>query len=139
MRRRLGAHPAAAERLVTGGYGAEQGLEYKTHGDQVTVERRPAKHVDREYDGLGGVHRRPDKRPVVVIGRHKPRHEQPHDQRAEAEPDERAEYRGQPGPAQAQLGRVAATALGERVAGRAQCGPHLVRVGGHHVALEQAH
>jgi len=128
-----------AEFLVTGAYGAEQGVEHEAHGDQVTVERRPQEHVDGEYDGLDDVHHRPDGGHFVVLGRHEPRYDDPHDQRAEAEGDERAEDDGQRGPALAHHGRVAATATGERVPGRVQRGAHPTRVGGRRVALEQAH
>jgi len=92
---------SAADLLVAQAHGAEYGVEHETHGDQITVERRPAEHVDREYGGLDDVHDRPDDGLVVVLGCQEPRHDQPHDQRAEAEPDERAEYCGQPGPAHA--------------------------------------
>jgi len=128
-----------AELLITGAHGAEQRVEHEAHGDQVTVERRPQEHVDGEYEGLDDVHHCPDVGHVVVLGRHEPRYEHPHEQRAEAERDERAEDGGQRGPATAQLGRVADTATGERVPGRLQRGAHPVRVGHHHVALEQAH
>jgi len=125
--------------LVAGAHGAEHGLEHETHCDQVTVERRPAKHVDREYDGLDDVHRRPDEGLVVVLGRQEPRYDQPHDQRAEAYPDERAEYGGQPGPAPSHQGRIAATATGESVPGHLQRDAYPVRVDRQRVALEQAH
>lgn len=84
----------ATDLLVAEAHGAERGIEHETHGDQVTVERRPEEHIDDEYDGFDDVHNRPDDGLVVVLRCQEPRHDQPHDQRAEAEPDERAEYGG---------------------------------------------
>jgi len=128
-----------AELLVAFAHGAEQGVEHEAHGDQVTVERRPQEHVDGEYDGLDDVHHRPDGGHVVVLGRHEPRYDDPHDQRAEAEGDKSAEDGGQRGPAPAHHGRVAGTATGELVPGRVQRHAHPTRVGRRRVALEQAH
>jgi len=118
----------AADLLVARAHGAERSVKHETHGDQVTVERRPAEHIDDEYDGLDDVHDRPDDGHVVVFGCQKPRYDQPHDQRAEAEPDERAKYGGQPGPAPAHQGRVAATTTGESVPGHLQRGAYPVCV-----------
>jgi len=130
---------AVTDFLVARAHGAEHGVKHETHGDQVTVERRPAEYIDGEYDGLDDVHDGPDDWLVVVFGRQAPRNDQPHDERAEAEPDERAEYGGQPGPAPAHQVRVAAAATGESVPGSLQRYAYSVGVSHQRIALEQTH
>jgi len=120
---------STADFLVAGAHSAEQGVKHETHGDQVTVERRPTEHIDCEYEGLDDVHDRPYDWFVVVLGRREPRYDQPHDQRAEAEPHERAEFAGQLVPALAHQGPVTVTAIGESVPGSLQRYAYSVSVG----------
>jgi len=110
----------AADLLVAVANSAKHGVKHKTHGDQVTVEQGPYEHIDSEYDGLGDIHDRPDNGLIVVLGRQEPRHDQPHEQSAEADNDERAEYGGQPGPALAHQRRIAVTTTGKSVLSRLQ-------------------
>lgn len=144
----------------------ELGVEHETHGDQVAVKHRPYEHVDDAHVHLEEVDERPDGTRVVHGQRHRVLHvvdggavpgdgavqvgdtrvlvdekrqSDPHDQRAVAEHDERAEHRGQRGPATAQRGRVAAPAPGVLVIGRVQHQPQTVRIGHQHVTLERAH
>lgn len=57
----------------SGRHVVELGVQYKTHGDQVTVEICPAEHVDEEHQHLGDVEQGPDGFQVI----HRLGHEHP--------------------------------------------------------------
>jgi len=114
-----------------------------THGHQVTVELRPAEHVDDERERLGDEDQPPGGRPrAVVFGAHEPRLRDPGQRGAAADGQVRPEPGGDRGPTLPERPvRVPAAAPVRRECepGRVHRGPQPVRVAGHGAALVQAH
>lgn len=128
-------------------------FEREAHGQKVTVEQHPIEHVRTQRDGLDDVLGGPKGQRVLLgLGQaghpsddghalfDKHRHDDPDDQRADADRRVRAQERGHGGAAVAQSGgrAVAATEPRHVQPGHCQRRPHPVRVGHHHVALGRA-